>query len=299
MNNAYTKLDLEQGTPEWLNARYDYVTASQTPILFDLSPHQTRLGLFEEKTQRREMQDKTGKEVLFQRGHNAERAAREYLKSNLGLEFQPAVLVSKAYPCLLASLDGHIENNGLIFEAKFVGSKVLAEVRARNVPPHHLCQMQASLLVSQAKKCLYFVTDPNGDSHMVEILPDANYQELIAETAKAFWECVASGEPPEPSERDFIHLSPDDRIERLVREDAKMKESKKIVEALKKEILSEISMHKRVSFGAVTFTLGAKSRTLDKEKMIADGIDVEKYKGPAGQQWTMRVGKTAPLRGVG
>lgn len=288
---SYTKLDLEQGSPEWLQARYDYVTASQTPVLFDLSPYQTRLGLFEEKVRRLELQDKTGKEILFARGHNAEKAGRAYVKEHMGLEFTPAVLVSKEHPFLMASLDGHIESEKKIFEAKFVGKDVLAGVRTGKIPPHHLCQVQAAMLVSGAEKCLYFATDPDGDSHLAEVSPDRSYQSLIATTAKSFWTSVTEGKPPEMSDRDFFEPE-DKRFERLADLDAALKRVESEFEALRLELIEAYKDYRRVRSNSVTIIRSLKKGAIEYAKIpVLKGLDLEKFRKPTTEVVTVKVNK--------
>jgi putative phage-type endonuclease len=288
--NAAKKLELEQGTPEWLSARYDFVTASQTPILFDLSPYETRLGLFEEKVMRQEMRNLEGKEVLFARGHNAELKAREWLKAQ-GIDYVPAVFVNLEHPDLLASLDGiHGER---ILECKFVGEETLEAIRKGTVSPHHLCQVQTQLLVSEAKVCDYFATAPNGESHLLEITPDSNYQSEISIAASVFMNGVRNGEPPEPGEKDFFMPERDERFEILSAMDAHLKETEEKFEALKEELKKDYEAHRRVRYGQVTIVKSVKKGAIDYKKVpVLKGLDLEKYRKPSTEVVTVKVGKT-------
>lgn len=289
---TYIKLNLEQGSPEWIKARYNYVTASQVPVLFDLSPYQTRLGLFEEKVLQRETLATDGKEVLFARGHNAERAGREYLKKHRNIAFEPAVLVSKEHPELLASLDGHLEHERRIFEAKFVGKDALADIRAGKIPPHHLCQVQAAMLVSDAVQCLYFASDPNGDSHLAEITADKEYQRLIAEAAKKFWVHVQKGEPPEMSDRDFFQPESDARFEKLRNLDLRRKAIEAEFDDLRAELIEAYKTHTRVMSHGVSIIKSTKRGSIDYGKIpVLKGIDLEKFRKPSSEIVTVRFGK--------
>lgn len=296
---SYKVIDLPQGTPEWLNLRYDYVTASQTPILFDLSPYQTRLGLFEEKVMRIETQDNRGKEVLFARGHSAEAAGRIFMQEQRGLDLQPAVLVSIEHPYLMASLDGFCEKTKAIFEAKFVGADTLKAVRDGNPPPHHLCQIQAALLVSGAEKCFYFVTDPSGDSHLAEVLPDLAYQDAIASAAKAFMDNVAKGTPPEPSERDFHVVDNEPLFEKYAYIDAQIKALEEVKESFRQNILEKYKDHKRVRGSSITVVKSIKRGSIEYAKIpVLKGLDLEKYRKASTEVVTIRVEKPKSLKGV-
>jgi putative phage-type endonuclease len=292
----YRLLELVQGSPEWLEARYDYLTASQAPVLFDLSPYQTPLELFEEKVQRCQ-RSMAGKEVLFARGHSAENAAREYLKEQ-GLELSPAVVVSNQYPFLLASLDG-LADDGTIFEAKYVGAETLKAIREGEVPPHHLCQMQAAMLATgQAKKCLYFATDPSGDSHVLEVLPDVAYQDLIAQKAKAFMEGLAKGEPPEPGEKDFHDVN-DPLFAEYASQRAKAEIEASKEEELKKKLTEKYSDFSRVRCSGVRMIKTTRKGNIEYAKIaVLKGIDLEKFRKPPSTFYTIKIDKPKLMRGV-
>lgn len=182
----YEILNLEQGTDAWKQERLKRVTASQIPALMGLSPYQTPLELLKEKLTGIEADVASFKQVLFAKGHNAERSAREWLESHLKLKFPPAVILSKKCTELLASLDGFNEEKNIIFEAKYMGAKSLLEVKEGKIKKHHLCQIQGQLLASGAEKCIYFATTDGGDSAMVEVKPDQVYANKISETITEF-----------------------------------------------------------------------------------------------------------------
>jgi putative phage-type endonuclease len=294
----YKIIDIPQGTPEWLALRYGYVTASQVPVLFDLSPYQTRLRLFEEKTLKKETQNTKGKEVLFARGHSAEAAGRIYLEERLGLDLKPAVLVSVLYPDLMASLDGFCQKTKIIFEAKLVGAKVLEEIREGQIPSMHLCQVQTALLVSGAAKCLYFATSLEGDSHLAEIFPDLAYQEEIALAAKKFMNCVRSGETPEPGERDFANVS-DPLFERYAAVHLQFKALEAELAVLREKILQGYSEQRRVRSGAVTMVTSIRRGSIDYDKVpVLRGVDLEKYRKASTEVVTLKVEKSKTMKGV-
>jgi putative phage-type endonuclease len=299
MQTPYKKLDLIQGTDEWLKARYDFVTASQVPVLLHLSPYQTPLQLFEEKTMREQLADNSGKEILFQRGHNAEKAAREYLEKLTGETFEPCVLASVAYPHLLASLDGFSEKSGTIFEAKFVGAEALAKIKKGEIPAHHIAQVQAALLVSGAFVCKYFATDPTGDSAVVDVLPDLDYQAEIVTLSRVFFERVKDGEAPDPSDKDYFTPQNDERFLDLqgLKEQLDFMQAK--YDALKASVTDAYKDHKRVKYGNVTITRSVRKGNIDYKKVpVLKGIDLEKYRGRSTEVVTVRIEQKAKLERV-
>lgn len=184
--SAYETLTVDQGSDAWLNERMKRVTASQTPALLGLSPYQTILDLYEEKITGKEVDVSTYKQVLFDKGHRAEAAARQWVEANLGLTFPPAVIVSTKCPHLLASLDGINQDKNIIFEAKYMGKAALEDVKHGKIKEHHQCQIQAQLLASGAEKCIYFATIDDGDSAVLEITPKSEYAERITAAVDKF-----------------------------------------------------------------------------------------------------------------
>lgn len=199
----YAILDLVQGTPEWLAARREKVTASQIPVLLGASPYQKPNQLLIEKFTGVEQEVSSFKQVLFQRGHEAEAAAREWIKAHLGLDMAPAVLVSNEMPHLLASLDGFDPKSDLIFEAKYMGAKSLAEVAEGRIKPHHMYQVQAQLRVSGAKKCIYFAVDETGHAKIAELKPDPKTFKLIDRAVKSFVKDLSRLKAKQQSYLDF------------------------------------------------------------------------------------------------
>jgi putative phage-type endonuclease len=182
----YQTLNLVQGSDEWKAKRFEVVTASQVPSLLGLSPYQKPNQLLVEKFTRMEQEVSSFKQVLFDRGHAAEAAAREWVQTNLGLLMPPAVLVSNELPDLLASLDGFDPTQDLIFEAKYMGAKSLAEVGQGIIKPHHMYQVQAQLRVSGATKCIYFAVDESGNAKIAELKPDPKAFKMIDRAVKSF-----------------------------------------------------------------------------------------------------------------
>lgn len=186
MNSHYEILDVEQGTDKWKQERLKWVTASQAPSIMNLSPYQSAVELLKEKITGKEADVSGYKQVLFQKGHDAELAAREWVESHLNIKFPPSVVLSKRCNGLLASLDGFNQEKNIILEAKFMGVAALSDVKAGKIKPHHACQVQAQLLATGAEKCIYFATTPSGDSAVIDIKPNAEYAQTIQKAVASF-----------------------------------------------------------------------------------------------------------------
>lgn len=289
----YRKLDLIQGTPEWHQARFDHITASNTPVLFDLSPYKTRLQYFEELTERHEQQLDKFKLHLFQMGHAAEEAGREWVKKNLDLSLVPVVVESIETPELLASLDGFDESKGVIFEAKYVGAEKLKEIGSGLIPGHHTCQMQAQLRVTGAESCLYFAMDGNGNAVHHTIKPDASYGDDIARAASRFMELVRNREAPEPSERDFKTVE-DPRFNQLEELHRSLKALEEQYSALEDAIKSDYANDRRVRGGAVQIVRYTQRGSIQYAKIPQlKGLDLEKYRAASSERVRITVKKGA------
>ncbi len=174
-------VEVEQGSQEWLDLRLKHVTASQVPALVGVCPYTSVEDLLEEKLYGKQ-KDNSGKEKLFQRGHDLENTARNILTD---FSFKPAVLISKIIPGLMASLDGWDRPRNVILEAKYVGKTKLATIRKGIIPKNHFVQIQAQLAVSQAGGCVYWATD--GDKIARHIIrPDVQAIKNIAEVVLWF-----------------------------------------------------------------------------------------------------------------
>ena len=128
----------------------------------------------------------TYKLALYEKGFAAERAGREYAKARFGIELNPAVIESLEHKHLMASLDGLSDDKKTIFEAKYMGKERLSLVKDGIIPKHHSIQVQTQLLVSGADVCIYFATDPTGESAVLNIKPDIGLSYDILTKAAQF-----------------------------------------------------------------------------------------------------------------
>jgi putative phage-type endonuclease len=276
--SVYTVLEVEQGSDAWKQARFEKFTASQTAALYNLDPYRTLLQIAEEKRDRREPPVDPSKQQVFAMGHEAERAGREFLKRNYGLNLEPAVLVSSLVQDLLASLDGFNPDRGLIFEAKYMGREKFAKVKHGEIPPHHAYQVQAQLLTSGAKKCLYFAMDPEGSAEAIELRPDFEMQKDIGERVTAFMENLRKGILPEPCDRDVIQIT-DARFAELAILHRQIKSMEAQYSELESSLLSQYSEHARFQAGDVLVTKYWAKGNVDYSKIPQlKGVDLERFR---------------------
>lgn len=208
-------LDLEQGSEKWDYERGLRIGASEVAAIFQKSPYYTEreLYLFKEgMVPEWFVQD----EYIFEKGHKFEEAMRAEWFALTGQEFKPTVRVNRKYPHLIASLDGEFEDT--IFEAKLVGAEVLEEIIERNKPPeHHWIQIQLQLLITKARKCIYFAHSLDGEGCVIDVYPDPSFQKEIIKKTIAFQRKRKLKEEPDMTKDDYF-FAPDEPAFDLLRE---------------------------------------------------------------------------------
>ncbi len=292
---SYERLELIQGTPEWLERRLKHATASNVPAIMGLSPYKTKLQYFEELTIGTSEEISDAKQKLFDIGHNAETKGREYLESHYGATFPPAVVVSIACPDLLASLDGFNEDADVIYESKYVGRDVLKRIREEKgwMPAHHECQIQAQLFATGAKMCVYFVLDPDGEAAVLEVLPNPDYMRDIAQAVTQFMKDVREGKAPDPSDKDFFTPA-DERFATLAELKRMADQAAEAFDALKEAVVEEYKDYKRIRAGGVTVTRSVRVGNIQYAKIpMLKNVNLEQYRGKPSVSVTVRLEKKA------
>lgn len=149
-------LKLEQNTPQWLEARKKYRTASESPIVLGLSPWTTPKQLASQKF----YNGRNDSTAATQHGHKHEGRARREFQAAYRVKMTPTCVVRGDY---MASLDGWHRQSAQILEIKCPYRRrdsdtwLLAE--KREIPDYYWYQVQHQLWVAQAKLCYFWVYD--------------------------------------------------------------------------------------------------------------------------------------------
>lgn len=153
-------LAIDQGSDAWLEVRKAHFTASEAPAALGQSKYVTRTALLHQKATGIVEEVGQFKQALFDRGHQAEAAARAIAEQIVGGDLYPITATMKIDGLdLLASLDGATMDEEIIWEHKLFSEELAADVRAGTLAPHYTVQMDQQLLVSGAKKCLFMTSD--------------------------------------------------------------------------------------------------------------------------------------------
>src|SRR6188474_3425076 len=107
---------------------------------------------------------------------------------------------------MAATLDGMVEANGAVFEAKFMLPWSFSEEGAAE---KHMAQLQHNMWVTASRTAVLSIITGGGKWVEMTIPADALYQHLMITAGRKFWRCVETGEPP----RVFLVDPPKPRIE--------------------------------------------------------------------------------------
>ncbi len=150
-------LTLQQGSPEWHEARAKRFTASEAPAMAGVSKHMTRDQLLRQKATGEVPEVSEAQQRIFNNGHDAEASARPVAEEIVGHELFPCTCVddSGAY---LASMDGLTMMEDIGFEHKLINND-LRGATAETLAEHYKVQMDHQMMVTGAEKILFMASD--------------------------------------------------------------------------------------------------------------------------------------------
>lgn len=163
--NAPTILNLVQGSPEWHQHRATALNASDAPAMMGASKYRSRADLIRERATGIVPEVDAATLRLFDRGHAAEAAARQYAEARIGEDLYPVILARDVDGLRLsASLDGQTLDGATVWEHKLFSASLAAQVLAGELEPHYYWQLEHQLLVSGAERVI-FTTSDGTDEH--------------------------------------------------------------------------------------------------------------------------------------
>jgi predicted phage-related endonuclease len=94
---------------------------------------------------------------------------------------------------MAATIDGMVEGNGAVFEAKFMLPWTFSEEGAA---AKHMAQLQHNMWVTASRTAVLSIITGGGKWVEMTIPADPLYQHLLLTAEKKFWRCVETGEAP-------------------------------------------------------------------------------------------------------
>jgi len=276
--------DLPQGSKEWLEVRSRYGMASEAAAVLSKSPWMpgSPLQLWEVKN---------GKVEVFvsdamKKGTKYEPIARESLEENMGIKFNPVVVLCNVDGVPMgASLDGWNEEKSIVAEIKIPmkgeDSKLWEIMTSgKDLPDQYDLQTQQQLLVTGAKQLIFWVYDiHNHSAVMQKIKPNPERHDEIFKAWQKYWSY--DGMPP-AGEKDLIAREDDEWIN-LADEWRGIHSQLDTLNAREKEIRQELiglSDGKSCTGGGVRFKRSEGKGRISYAKIpaLAD-VDLEQFRG--------------------
>ena len=248
----YKIINLEQGSPEWLNFRKGKIGASMVASCVGIK------GAFHSKEQARDII--LGLKEVYQneamkKGSNYEpliRARVEFLHS---VSITPIVLQSLENEMFIASLDG-IDENGLIYEFKYSQDEYDFVKKNKKPSDKYYAQVQFALYISAKQKCLFVAMDKKEDIVECEVLKDESYQKWLVKNVKEFILDYIIGEKSDYKELESKEAK--NLTIEIIRLENTIKPIKEKLESLKKELIALASGQKA---RCLDITIYPQSRT--------------------------------------
>ena len=155
-----TPLSFSQGSPAWHAARARHFCASEAPAMLGVSKYMTRSELLAQKKTGITQEVDAGKQRLFDAGHASEAKARPIAEGIIGQDLFPMVGVREVDGLpLLASLDGIVMDESLVWETKLWNESLAQACVAGELEPHYWAQLEHQLIVTQAETVLFTTSD--------------------------------------------------------------------------------------------------------------------------------------------
>ena len=282
-------VDIEQGSPEWLEFRRSKVGSSDAAVIMGLSPWKTPYQLWKQKIEG----TTDAVNPAMREGLRLEPIARDMFTEETGISVTPKVGISEENPWQISSFDGITEDGKIVWEVKCGSLELYEQALRGEIPPYYFCQLQHHLCVAKADKAIYscFYRE---EIKNLDVWPDINYIEKMLHKQKKFSELLMNGEPPELCDRDY-EIIEHARGENLLKEyfllGEQEKEIKKRKDELKEEII-EIGPKRNFIMGGTKIYQMTNS-SYDYKKMREDGLNVDSYKKTSKPYWMISSPRSA------
>jgi len=180
-------VELEQGTPQWIEWRHRGIGASDAPIIMGENPWKSAEKLLREK--RGPARDSFKNEAMI-RGALLEPQARKFYVERSGNEVKPACLQSLQYSWLRASVDGISRSGSTIVEIK-CGESVYKHTSRNGCAPHYYYgQLQHILAVTGLPSLDFWCYLPGRPELLIQVSRDNNYIARLIAEEDSFWKAV-------------------------------------------------------------------------------------------------------------
>lgn len=289
------KIDLVQGSPEWLEYRRGHIMASDASIIMNDNPYRNLLDLYEDKVH--------GKSAhlneAMRRGQEMEPKARKWAEVAFGELFEPCVYEHPFIDRMAASLDGVSKCEEIVIEIK-CGIKSHEMALKGEIPDYYKWQMYHQMEVMNVDKIFYISYQSDDD---VEVIPffreDVLIEQLIIAEKHFYENHMMTGAPPNSKPKEHVEdvsLCPDerrkDRIRRLflnIRQlKSEVEELERMIEEDKKELI-DLTLGCSIVLDEFKCTkIEVKGPVEYKRIEALKDVNLDDYRGPSRIQWRIQ-----------
>lgn len=269
------KLKVEQGSQEWLSLRKNYIGASDTTVIMEVSPWKTPYQLWSEKMGLSENQKDN---ASMKRGRDLEPIARQKFIEEIGYAVVPIVALHDSIQFMLASFDGVSDDGKIAVEIKCPGYQDHEMAMDGVIPEKYVPQLQHQMEVAGLQSMFYFSF--NEKSYKVlEIEKDEKYFKKLLEKEKDFWDCMQNLEAPELIEKDFIKRD-DEEWAQLAKEWIEISKIEDRKDQIRKKLIDLSGRSNSMGGGIKLSKIPRKGLVDYKSIPEIRGLDLEKYRKP-------------------
>lgn len=283
------KIDIEQGTQEWLSMRRKHVTGTDAAVLMGVG-WTTPYELWVQKL--------SGAEIPvnehMERGRRLEPEARYWLEKHWGVSLPAECHKHPQFEGIMASLDG-LSPAGLLVEIKCPTHKNHCWNLENGVPMHYKPQLQHQMEVVGVKE-MFFVSycpDYSDAPHFVKVRRDELYAKEMIEKELQFYEFIKNLIPPDLTDKDCGHIEFDMDFERLVEAFRACKENltywENEDERLRKDLYAYAKERNVKGYGikiSKSFRKGNVDYSIIPE---LKGVDLERYRKEPSQIFRINI----------
>ncbi|MGB1951682.1 MAG: YqaJ viral recombinase family protein [Marinobacter sp.] len=151
-------VNIAQGSEAWAKLRAERFTASEAPAMMGKSKYQSRSQLLKQKATGLVPEVSEHQQRIFDKGHQAEAAARVIAEREIGEDLFPVVLDDEQGG-YLASMDGLTMLGDIGWEHKLINEALIKQIEAERLDEHYMIQLDQQFALSGADKILFTASD--------------------------------------------------------------------------------------------------------------------------------------------